>query len=143
MIKSKAIHKMSIRVFCKKVFTSLIKILDEHEKIFDSAPESISGDQAFWSRENLKACEDKKINEIGITPRGHKNWKIEESRIEAVTTRRAKVEPIIGHLKQRGMGRSKMKSDSMTRLDGQRSALSLNLSRLARDSSEVELKWAG
>jgi len=36
-----------------------------------------------------------------------------------------------------------MKSDSMTRLDGQRSALSLNLSRMARDSSQIKLKWAG
>ena len=122
---------------------SLGKIFSEYEKIFNASPDSISADQAFWSRENIKACEDKKINEIGIAPRGYKNWKIEESKIEAIATRRAKVEPIIGHLKQRGMGRSKMKSDSMTRLDGQRSALSLNLSRMARDSSQIKLKWAG
>lgn len=122
---------------------SLKKVFNEYDKIFDASPESISADQAFWSRENLKDCENKKINEIGIAPRGHKNWKIEENKIEEITTRRAKVEPIIGHLKQRGMGRSKMKSDAMTRLDGQRSALSLNLSRMARDLSEVELEWAG
>ena len=106
-------------------------------------PESISGDQAFWSRNNLKACSKNKIKEIGINPRGHKNWKIPDDKIEEIQIRRAKVEPIIGHLKRRGMGRSKMKSDKMTKLDGQRSALSLNLSRMARDLSDKDLKWAG
>jgi IS5 family transposase len=122
---------------------SLEKVLNNFEEIFNKSPDSISGDQAFWSRQNLKACEIKKINEIGICPRGHKNWRIDESKIEEMATRRSKVEPIIGHLKRRGMGKSKMKSDSMTRLDGQRSSLSLNLSRFARDLSDVELKWAG
>ncbi|NOT79051.1 MAG: hypothetical protein HOP07_08610 [Bacteriovoracaceae bacterium] len=122
---------------------SLEKVLNNFEEIFNESPKSISGDQAFWSRQNLKACENKKINEIGICPRGHKNWKIDESKVEEMAARRSKVEPIIGHLKRRGMGKSKMKSDVMTRLDGQRSSLSLNLSRLARDLSNVELKWAG
>ena len=122
---------------------SLTRGLKEYNNIFESMPESISGDQAFWSRPNLNICKEKKIKEIGINPRGHKNWKIPDNKIEEIQTRRAKVEPIIGHLKRRGMGRSKMKSDKMTRLDGQRSALSLNLSRMARDLSEKELKWAG
>jgi hypothetical protein len=122
---------------------SLEKVLNNFEEIFNNSPASISGDQAFWSRQNLKACENKKIAEIGICPRGHKNWKIDEGKIVEMATRRSKVEPIIGHLKRRGMGKSKMKSDAMTRLDGQRSSLSLNLSRLARDLSDVELKWAG
>ena len=122
---------------------SLEKVLNNFEEIFNTSPKSLSGDQAFWSRQNLKACENKKINEIGICPRGHKNWRIDESKIEEMATRRSKVEPIIGHLKRRGMGKSKMKSDAMTRLDGQRSSLSLNLSRLARDLSKVEIKWAG
>ncbi len=115
----------------------------EYIEIFDRPPESISGDQGFWSRPNLKACNDLDIEEIGINPRGHKNWKIPKERIEEVNARRSKVEPIIGHLKRRGMGKSKMKSDEMTKLDGQRSALSLNLSKLARDLSQRPLKWAG
>ena len=122
---------------------SLTRGLKEYQNIFDSMPDSISGDQAFWSRNNLKICKENKIKEIGINPRGHKNWKIPDDKIEEIQIRRAKVEPIIGHLKRRGMGRSKMKSDEMTKLDGQRSALSLNLSRMARDLSEKTLKWAG
>ena len=122
---------------------SLTRGLKEYEDIFASMPESISGDQGFWSRSNLNICKEKEIQEIGINPRGHKGWKVPEDRIEEIKARRAKVEPIIGHLKRRGMGRSKMKSDKMTKLDGQRSALSLNLSRMARDLSEKDLKWAG
>ena len=120
---------------------SLKQGLKEYKSIFDVLPESLSGDQTFWSEFNLKAC--KKIKEAGINPRGRKVWKIPQERVEEVKKRRAKVEPIIGHLKRRGMGKSKMKSDAMTKLDGQRSALSLNLSRMARDLSERELKWAG
>ncbi len=122
---------------------SLTRGLKEYEDIFGMMPESISGDQAFWSRPNLNICKEKEIQEVGINPRGNKNWIIPENKIEEIKTRRAKVEPIIGHLKRRGMGRSKMKSDEMTKLDGQRSALSLNLSRMARDLSDKDLKWAG
>ncbi len=115
--------------------------LKNYQEIFDRLPESVAGDQGFWSRHNLKAC--KEIEEVGITPRGHKNWKVPEEKIEEMMTRRSKVEPIIGHLKKRGMGKSKMKSDKTTKQAGQRSALSLNLSRLARDLNGGDLKWAG
>ncbi len=130
-------------VFALEDSESLGRGLKEYEEIFNSMPDSISGDQGFWSRSNLDICKEKMIKEIGINPRGHKSWKVPENKIEEIQTRRAKVEPIIGHLKRRGMGKSKMKSDKMTKLDGQRSVLSLNLSRLARDLSDKPLKWAG
>jgi hypothetical protein len=115
--------------------------LKDYLKIFDQLPDSVAGDQGFWSRPNLKTC--KEIEEIGITPKGHKNWKVPEDKTEEMMTRRSKVEPIIGHLKKRGMGKSKMKSDATTKLKGQLSALSLNLVRLARDLRGGDLKWAG
>lgn len=115
--------------------------LKDYQDIFDQLPDSVAGDQGFWSRRNLRAC--KGISEIGITPRGHKNWKVPEDKVEEMMTRRSKVEPIIGHLKKRGMGKSKMKSDQTTKLKGQLSALSLNLTRLARDLLGGSLKWAG
>lgn len=122
---------------------SMEQALDDYGKVFEMAPHSVSADQAFWSRPNLKACEQKNIMEVGITPRGHKNWKVPKDKAEELLSRRAKVEPIIGHLKRRGMGRSKMKSDEMTKIDGLRSALSLNMSRMAKDLSDGVLKWSG
>jgi hypothetical protein len=122
---------------------SMEQELVEYFEIFDSPPKSISGDQGFWSRENLNACKSVGIEEIGICPRGHKNWLIADENIEKICNRRSLVEALIGQLKKRGMGKSKMKSDEMTKLEGQRSSLSLNLSRLARDLSDRPLKWAG
>ena len=55
----------------------------------------------------------------------------------------AKVEPIIAHLKMRGMGKSKMKTDKGTKLEGQRAILSLNLARLAKDLSGGKCNWTG
>lgn len=118
---------------------SMEKALKEYKDIFDQMPDSVSGDQGFWSQKNIKACQD--INEIGINPRGNKNWKVAEEKIDGIKTRRAKVEPLIGHLKRRGMGKSKMKSDKMTKMDGQRSSLSLNLSRLIKDLGNEEFMW--
>jgi hypothetical protein len=122
---------------------SMEQELAEYFEIFDSPPKSISGDQGFWSKENLNACKSVGIEEIGICPRGHKNWLIPDEKVEEICNRRSIVEALIGQLKKRGLGKSKMKSDEMTKLDGQRSSLSLNLSRLARDLSDRPLKWAG
>jgi IS5 family transposase len=117
--------------------------LNNFQEIFGQAPYSITGDQAFWSRPNLKACHEYEVKEIGITPRGHKNWKVPSDRIEEMKNRRAGVEPIIGHLKRRGMGKSKMKSDNGTKLVGQRAILSLNLARLAKDLCNEDFKMSG
>jgi hypothetical protein len=68
---------------------------------------------------------------------------VPEDKIEEIKTRRVKVEPISAHLKNRGMEKSKMKSDEMENWIEKRSVLSLNLSRIARDLSECRLKWAG
>ncbi len=133
----------SDEVFALEDAYSLERGLEDFKDVFDSFPQSISGDQGFWSRPNLKACKERDIKEVGINPRGHKNWKIPENKIIEIQSRRSKVEPVIGHLKRRGLGKSKMRSDKMTKLAGQRSALSLNLSRLARDLSGEKLKWAG
>ena len=47
--------------------------------------------------------------------------------------RRAGIEPRIGHLKLRGLGKSRMKSDIGDLISGNRSALSYNLALLMRD----------
>jgi transposase, IS5 family len=113
--------------------------LNNFEEIYGESPKSITGDQAFWSRSNLKTCDNHKISEIGICPRGHKNWKVSPEKAEELKNRRAGVEPIIGHLKRRGMGKSKMKSDNGTKLSGQRAVLSLNCAKIIRDLNNEEL----
>ena len=46
-------------------------------------------------------------------------------------------------LKKRGMGKSKMRSDLMVKLEGQRSSMSLNMTRLIKDLEESEEKMRG
>ena len=97
----------------------------------------------FWSNSNIVACLESEIKEIGIHPRGNLNWLVNDEDIERLKNRRASTEGIIGHVKVRGMGKSKMKSDDATLLEGQRAILSLNLSRFTKDLIESELRSAG
>ncbi|HXH29717.1 MAG TPA: transposase [Bacteriovoracaceae bacterium] len=117
--------------------------LKHFEEIFSSFPLSITGDQGFWSDENVVACLESEIAEIGIHPRGHLDWLVNDEDIERLKNRRASTEGIIGHVKMRGMGKSKMKSDEATHLEGQRAILSLNLSRFTKDLELRKLRCAG
>lgn len=122
---------------------SLDKGIAEHEKIFNCPPDSLTGDQGFWSNDNLKSCEKREVAEVGINPRGRRSWKVESEKIEGLKSRRAGVEPVIGHIKRRGLGKSKMKSDQGTKKEGQRAILSFNLSRFAKDLCGGDLEWSG
>lgn len=117
--------------------------LDQFNDIFNSSPDSVTGDQGFWSGSNIVACLEAEVKEIGIHPRGNLNWLVNDEDIERLKNRRASTEGIIGHAKMRGMGKSKMKSDNATLLEGQRAVLSLNLSRFTKDLSETKHRCAG
>jgi len=117
--------------------------LKHFENIFSSFPNSITGDQGFWSDENIVGCLESKVAEIGIHPRGQLDWLVNDEEIERLKNRRASTEGIIGHAKMRGMGKSKMKSDEATHLEGQRAILSLNLSRFTKDLELKKLRCAG
>jgi len=86
---------------------------------------------------------ESKVAEIGIHPRGQLDWLVNDEEIERLKNRRASTEGIIGHVKMRGMGKSKMKSDEATHLEGQRAILSLNLSRFTKDLELRKLRCAG
>jgi hypothetical protein len=117
--------------------------LDHFNEIFNSSPTSVAADQGFWSDNNIVACLESGVEEIGIHPRGKMNWLVNDEDIERLRNRRASTEGIIGHIKLRGMGKSKMKSDDATFLEGQRAILSLNLSRFTKDLALEKLRCAG
>lgn len=117
--------------------------LKHFNQIFNSSPESVTGDQGFWSDNNIVACLVSEVREIGIHPRGKLSWLVNDDEIERLKNRRASTEGIIGHVKMRGMGKSKMKSDEATLLEGQRSILSLNLSRFTKDLAGMKFRCAG
>ena len=121
---------------------SLGRGLEQFHEIFNSSPNSITGDQGFWSDNNIAACLANEVQEIGIHPRGQLNWLVNDEEVNRLRNRRASTEGIIGHLKMRGMGKSKMKSDNATFLEGQRAILSLNLSRFTKDLMEIKHRCA-
>ena len=57
---------------------------------------------------------------------------VEGHRKEELFNRRAGVEPVIGHAKKFGLGKSRMKSDEATLASGYRSVTGFNLHQLVR-----------
>jgi len=70
---------------------------------------------------------------IAIQPKGKASAFVSRRDLREFANRRAGIEPRIGHLKTRGLGRSRMKTDMGDLTSGYRSALSWNLSPLMPD----------
>ena len=62
---------------------------------------------------------------------------------EKLRRRRAGIEPLLGHVKRFGLGRSKMKGDKNTHGSGFTSIMGFNLSQLERKLKQEALKMAG
>jgi hypothetical protein len=110
---------------------SLLSIVTEHENIFGkNVLKSITADKKYYSNKNIIELENKKISEIGIQyPCNIKN-KYEIS--EELKNRRAGIEPLIGHAKKYGLGKSKMKSDDATLAEGYRAIMGFDLHQFIR-----------
>jgi hypothetical protein len=111
----------------------VIESLSLHSTVFDTMPKSFATDRGMSSTENLELCLSAGIKKIGIQPKGQAPSLVGQQALREMSCRRAGIEPRIGHLKTRGLGRSRMKSDVGDLISGYRSALSWNLSLLTRD----------
>ena len=88
---------------------------------------------AMWGVPNLELCLNAGIDKIAIQPRGKAQALVSERDLKELSNRRIAIEARISHLKRRGLGKSRMKSDIGDLISGYRSALSYNLSLLMRD----------
>ena len=111
----------------------VVESLSQHSTVFDTMPKTYGTDRGMSSAENLELCLSAGIRKIAIQPKGKAKALVSRQDQRRLANRRAGIEPRIGHLKTRGMGRSKMKTDSGDLISGYRSALSWNLSLLVRD----------
>ena len=125
----------SIRMEDKK---SLIAIVEEHEKIFGKGVlKNIATDKGYYSNQNIKSIAKKDIATCGIQrPRSIKNQSKSENTI-LLHHRRAGIEPLIGHVKNFGLRKSKMKSDKASLSQGYRSVLGFNLHQLTRHLAKI------
>lgn len=111
----------------------VVESLSLHRTVFDKMPKTYGTDRGMSSVDNLELCLSAGVQKIAIQPKGKASVLVSRRDLRKLANRRAGIEPRIGHLKTRGMGRSKMKTDSGDLISGYRSALSWNLSLLMRD----------
>jgi hypothetical protein len=125
-----AYTSQSVRVEDK---TSLVSAINEHAALFGpNVLQSVGTDKAYYSKTNIKTISAIGINTHGMErPANIKNQPCEDE-IRQLKNRRAGIEPLIGHVKEFGLRKSKMKSDEATLSSGYRSIMGFNLHQLTR-----------
>jgi len=133
----------SIRMVDKKCVEAAIT---EHITIFGlDQLASLAADKGYYSHANVRKAVSKGVKEVGIQCPGRVKTDQSEQNIQdakRLRDRRAGIEPLIGHAKKFGLGRSRMKSDTTTLASGYRSILGFNLRQLERNISETMKKAA-
>jgi IS5 family transposase len=119
--------------------SSLKDLLTEHENIFgEGVLESVTADKGYYSRKNVRALKEV----IGCADGLQRPWNAKDQVVgpqkEELYNRRSGVEPVIGHAKKFGLGKSKMKTDRATLASGYRSILGFNLHQILRNFGEKE-----
>jgi IS5 family transposase len=93
--------------------------------------ETFAADRGYYSKKNFDTLDALGISEQGIHPKGKASWRITDSDYAInLINRRAGIEPIIGHLKKLGLGKSKMKTDTGTRAEGAQSFIAFNIRKI-------------
>jgi hypothetical protein len=111
----------------------VIESLSLHKTVFNDMPSSYGTDRGMYSTDNLELCLSAGIKKIAIQPKGKAQPLVSRRDHLKLANRRAAVEARIAHLKLKGLGRSRMKTDLGDLISGYRSALACNLSHLMRD----------
>lgn len=116
-------------------------MLEKHEKLFGSGElTSLSTDRGYYSQANVRLARRKGVEKIGIQKYGPGQSTSNED--DELRRRRAGIEPLIGHAKSFGLGRSKMKNDKSTHGNGFSSIMGFNLCQLERRLKRESLKIA-
>jgi hypothetical protein len=113
----------------------VIESLSLHKTVFDDMPSSYGTDRGMYSTDNLELCLSAGIKKIAIQPKAKAQPLLSRRDHLKLANRRVAVEARIAHLKLKGLGKSRMKTDSGDLISGYRSALACNLSHLMRDLS--------
>jgi hypothetical protein len=109
---------------------SLIPMVKEHQNIFgENVLDSLGTDKGYFTKANVRALRGK-VKKLGIQCPG--NVKVQDHVPQALKDRRAGIEPLIGHAKKFGLGKSKATSDTATLASGYHSVFAFNLHQLTR-----------
>ena len=112
----------------------LPQVLTEHCAVFAETGEvSATTDKGYYSLSNVNFVEVMAGDADGIQRPANAKDRVEGPLKEELYNRRAGVEPLIGHAKEFGLGKSRMKSDGATLASGYRSVTGFNLHQLMRN----------
>lgn len=125
----------------KKDFTDTtfaVAAVEQVAALFGKAPRSYAYDRAGWSDENVERLRDLGVRDVGLAPRGRAAWQVEGKVKDRLIRERALVEGSIGTIKcpKYGFNRPAARSVAMMGVCGQRAALGLNLTKLARGAAQ-------
>jgi len=120
---------------------SVKPFIEEHQEAFGKGQlDSVGADKAYFTKKNVLYLREF-VDQVHLQqPINIKNdWSgLDEETKEEMSNRRAGIEALIGHLKNKwGLRRSKMKSDETTLASGYRSVLGFNLHQLIRHQQGI------
>lgn len=114
---------------------SLLPAIAEHAEIFGAdILKAVGTDKGYYSAANIRKVQQAGINADGIQRPCQVKDQPPEEIVHPLRNRRAGIEPLIGHAKAFGLGRSKMKSDQTTLASGYRAGMGFNLHQLLRQT---------
>jgi hypothetical protein len=124
----------------KKDFTDstfAVAAVEQVAALFGKAPRSYAYDRAGWSDENVERLRALGVRDVGLAPRGRAAWQVEGKAKDRLIRERALIEGSIGTIKcpKYGFNRPAARSVAMMGVCGQRAALGLNLTKLARGAA--------
>lgn len=116
---------------------SMQPMLALHTELFgQNTLDSVTADKGYYSKKNEIALKTASVKEIGLQkPQKNKNSACANQPViaESLINRRAGIEPLIGHAKQKGqLGKSRMKSDITTKSAAYAAILGFNARQLIR-----------
>ncbi len=115
---------------------SLIPAIEEHRSIFgDHVLKAVGTDKGYYSLKNVRAAQKEGVDAEGIQRPQNVRDRPPQDVVLPLRNRRAGIEPLIGHLKEFGLGKSTMKSDPTTLSSGYRSVMGFNLHQMLRHLS--------
>jgi IS5 family transposase len=119
---------------------SIQPMLALHDTLFgEQTLDSITADKGYYSKKNEQLIKDHHVKESGLQ-KPQQNRKIirQQELSEDLINRRAGIEPLIAHAKQKGqLGKSRMKSDGTTKASAFTSILGFNARQLVRYLNEA------
>ncbi len=132
-----AMPTSDIRMEDRASFQSCVRV---HEDLFGKGTlKSIATDRGYYTKSNESFLKEKGISSDGLQKRGQVKDQVSTIDSRILRDRRSGIEPLIAHVKNFGLRKSRMKSDTATRASVYLSILGFNCHQMMRGIMATEL----